>query len=170
MPERVATAEPNLTEPQGGLRRRKVLQASAAGALALAMAVIWLTNSWLTERFSETTRVRTELRLALYSGNIISELQRTSVVPLLLARDPVLTSALATRDFSKTSAQLISAREDIAAASIRLLDTEGRVVAATNRNLIGTSLAEEPFFVEALRSRETIFTTGTRQGTGTEFD
>jgi two-component system C4-dicarboxylate transport sensor histidine kinase DctB len=41
-------------------------------------------------RFSETTRVRTELRSALYTGNLLSELQRTSVVPLLLARDPAL--------------------------------------------------------------------------------
>lgn len=90
-------------------------------------------------------------------------------MPLLLARDPELNSALGTRDFSRTSAVLITAREDIAAASIRLLDTDGVVVAATNRNLIGTSYAEA-VFVEALRSRETIFTTGTRQGTGTEFD
>ncbi|MFT3689059.1 sensor histidine kinase [Paenirhodobacter sp.] len=170
MPDSIATAETILTEPKAALRRRKLLQAGVAGVLAVAVAIIWGTNAWLTERFTETTRVRTELRLALYSGNIISELQRTSVVPLLLARDPELTSALATRDFSKTSAALITAREDIAAASIRLLDTDGRVVAATNRNLIGTSHADEPFFVEALRSRETIFTTGTRQGTGTEFD
>ncbi|HEY0212163.1 MAG TPA: ATP-binding protein [Paenirhodobacter sp.] len=132
--------------------------------------MIWATNAWLTERFTETTRVRTELRLALYSGNVISELQRTSVVPLLLARDPVLTSALDTKDYSKASAALISAREDVAAASIRLLDVEGRVVGATNRNLIGTSYEAEPFFVEAMRSRETIFTAGTRQGVGTEFD
>lgn len=170
MPESTATAETILTEPKRGLRRRRLMQSAVAGVLAIAVAMIWATNAWLTERFTETTRVRTELRLALYSGNIISELQRTSVVPLLLARDPELSSALATRDFSKTSAALITAREDIAAASIRLLDTDGRVVAATNRNLIGTSHADEPFFIEALRSRETIFTTGTRQGSGTEFD
>nr|WP_240664647.1 ATP-binding protein [Sinirhodobacter ferrireducens] len=131
---------------------------------------MWSTNAWLTERFTETTRVRTELRLALYSGNILSELQRTSVVPLLLARDPVLTNALETGDFSKSSAQLISAREDIAAASIRLLDMDGRVVAATNRNLLGTSYASEPFFVEAQRSRETIFTAASGATGATEFD
>nr|WP_245615760.1 ATP-binding protein [Paenirhodobacter enshiensis] len=129
-----------------------------------------MTNAWLTERFTETTRVRTELRLALYSGNVLSELQRTSVVPLLLARDPILIKALENNDFSSTSAQLITAREEIAAASIRLLDMSGRVVAATNRNLIGTSYADEAFFVEAQRSRETIFTTETQQSTGTEFD
>ncbi|RWR09875.1 sensor histidine kinase [Paenirhodobacter populi] len=164
-------SDSSLSDPdRSGRRRRSLLRLGAAGVVAIAVGMIWMTNAWLTERFTETTRVRTELRLALYTGNIISELQRTSVVPLLLARDPVLTSALETRDFSKTSAALITAREDVSAASIRLLDTEGRVVGATNRNLIGTSYAEEPFFVEAMRSRETIFTAGTRQGVGTEFD
>jgi two-component system, NtrC family, C4-dicarboxylate transport sensor histidine kinase DctB len=50
----------------------------------------WVTNLLLTERFTETTRNRAEVRLALYTGNMISELQRNSVVPLLLARDPAL--------------------------------------------------------------------------------
>ena len=59
-----------------------------------ALAVIWSTNSYLTERFTETTRNRAEVRQALYNGQMLSELQRTSVVPLLLARDPELISAL----------------------------------------------------------------------------
>ncbi|MGD9918310.1 MAG: ATP-binding protein [Paenirhodobacter sp.] len=151
--------------------RRLVLRAGVGFVVLLAMVVIWITNAWLTERFTETTRVRTELRLALYTGNIISELQRTSVVPLLLARDPVLTRALETGDFSKSSAQLISARDDIAAASIRLLDMTGRVVAATNRNLLGATYGTEPFFVEAQRSRETIFTASQgAESPGTEFN
>nr|WP_236021202.1 ATP-binding protein [Sedimentimonas flavescens] len=131
---------------------------------------MWATNLWLTDRFSETTRVRTELRLALYTGNIISELQRTSVVPLLLARDPGLTNALESLDYSKTSATLISAKQDVAAASIRLLDASGRTVASTNRHLIGTSYSTAPFFVEGLRSRETIFTATARETGGTEFN
>ena len=60
----------------------------------LAVGVVLVTNRWLSERFTETTRNRAELRLALYSGNMVSELQRTSVVPLLLAGDPALVEAL----------------------------------------------------------------------------
>ncbi|RLL65415.1 sensor histidine kinase [Paenirhodobacter hankyongi] len=166
----MSTDQTSPPEPDRRGRRRFVSRIAAVGVVIVAVAVIWSTNAWLTERFTETTRVRTELRLALYSGNILSELQRTSVVPLLLARDPVLTNALETGDFSKSSAQLISAREDIAAASIRLLDMSGRVVAATNRNLLGTSYASEPFFVEAQRSRETIFTAASAATGATEFD
>ncbi len=48
----------------------------------LAIGVVLVTNHWLSDRFTESTRNRAELRLALYSGNMLSELQRTSLVPL----------------------------------------------------------------------------------------
>ena len=151
-------------------RGRFVMRVAVLSILVLAVAAMWVTNLWMTDRFTETTRVRTELRLALYTGNVISELQRTSVVPLLLARDPELTRALETGDFSGASARLISARKEIAAASIRMLDTGGRVVAATNRNLLGTNYSTAPFFVDALRSRETIFTAAPTETGGTGFN
>ncbi|WP_339113067.1 ATP-binding protein [Thioclava sp. GXIMD2076] len=157
--------------PRDRTRRGRILvRLAVLGILCLAAGAMWFTNAWLTQRFTETTRVRTELRLALYSGNLISELQRMSIVPLLLARDPALTRSLSSGDFSETSAALISARDDVSAASVRLLDLSGRVVAATNRNLIGTSYASAPFFVEAQRSRDTVFTTDSMESTGTEFN
>ena len=125
--------------------------------LVAAAATIWFTNAWLTTRFSETTRVRTELRSALYTGNLLSELQRTSVVPLLLARDPALIMALSGNNFSGSSARLISAQKEIGAASIRLLDASGRLVGSTDRNLLGKNYVQEPFFVEPLRSKDTVF-------------
>ncbi|SIR30122.1 two-component system, NtrC family, C4-dicarboxylate transport sensor histidine kinase DctB [Paracoccus thiocyanatus] len=146
--------------PEGGagLTSRWGLRGVIAVLLIVAAGTVWFTNAWLTARFSETTRVRTELRAALYTGNLLSELQRTSVVPLLLARDPALISALSGNDFSGTSARLISAQKEIAAASIKLLDASGRVVGSTDRNLISTNYVQEPFFVEALRSKDTVFT------------
>ncbi|WP_434096023.1 ATP-binding protein [Thioclava kandeliae] len=157
--------------PRDRTRRGRILvRLAVLGILCLAAGAMWFTNAWLTQRFTETTRVRTELRLALYTGNLISELQRMSIVPLLLARDPALTRSLSSGDFSETSAALISARDDVSAASVRLLDLSGRVVAATNRNLIGTSYASAPFFVEAQRSRDTVFTTDSMESTGTEFN
>ena len=93
-----------------GLAGRWGLRGAVGVLLLLAVGTVWFTNAWLTARFSETTRVRTELRSALYTGNLLSELQRTSVVPQLLARDPALISALSGNDFSTTSARLISAQ------------------------------------------------------------
>ncbi|SFN15295.1 two-component system, NtrC family, C4-dicarboxylate transport sensor histidine kinase DctB [Thioclava dalianensis] len=152
------------------LRARWLMRIAVAAVLALAIAVMLMTNVWLTQRFTETTRVRAELRLALYTGNITSELQRTNVVPLLLARDPQLIKALDTNDYSTASARLISARQEVAVASIRLLDMQGRVVASTNRTQIGMAFPNTEFFVDATRSRETIFSLNTNEAGGTEFD
>ncbi len=137
--------------------------------IAIAVVLIWGSNLYLTDRFTQETRSRAELRMALYSGNISSELQRTSVVPLLLSRDPVLISALNSGDFAATSQRLISIKDDIGAASLMLLDGDGRTVAATDRRAIGTHHRNLAYFVEALRSAETVFTTETLETGGLQF-
>ncbi len=127
--------------------------------MTLAVTVVWVSNRWLTERYTETTRNRAELRIALYTGNMISELQRNSVVPLLLSRDPLLINALDLKDYSRSSQRLISYRDEIGAKSLLLLDADGRAVGATTRQLIGTNHRQDPYFVDALRSSDTVFTT-----------
>lgn len=124
----------------------------------VAVAVVWVTNIWLTDRFTETTRNRAELRLSLYSNAIVSELQRNSVVPLLLARDPIIINALNKDDHLATSQRLISLREEIGAASMQLLNESGRTVASTDRTKLGTQHRNAPYFVEALRASGTVFT------------
>jgi len=133
------------------------LRGLLAAIVLVAAGSVYITNALLTERFTETTRNRAELRLALYSGNVVSELQRNSVVPLLLAQDPALIGALNAGDFSQSSQRLISFREEIGAASLMLLDRAGRAVAATDRSLIGSQHRAAPFFVNALRASETVF-------------
>ncbi|MCV2864171.1 sensor histidine kinase [Albidovulum sediminicola] len=150
-------------------RGRWALRAVAISVIAIAAAVIWYTNAFLTQSFTESTRGRAEVRLALYTGNILTELQRTSVVPLLLARDPSLSGALIAGEFSMTSQKLISAQAEIGAASIQLLDIDGRTVAATDRNKIGINLGQTPQFVDALRARDTIFTVAARESSGYDF-
>ena len=137
--------------------------------IAFAVGVVLFTNQWLTERFTETTRSRAELRLALYSGNILTELQRNSVVPLLLASDPELIGALNSGNFAFTSQRLISFQSEIGAASILLLDDKGRAVAATNRQRIGTSHVGAAYFVAAQRSKETVFSAAPRPDGGYGF-
>ena len=127
--------------------------------ISAAVAVVWVTNQLLTERFTESTRSRAEVRLALYSGNILSELQRNQIVPQLLARDPSLVGALNSNDFSQSSQRLISYRDEIDAAGLILIDGGGRAVAVTDRQKLGSQHRSEPYFVEALRSDETVFTT-----------
>ena len=137
--------------------------------IAFAIGVVLFTNKWLTDRFTETTRSRAELRLALYSGNILTELQRNAVVPLLLANDPELIGALNSGNFAFTSQRLISFQSEIGAASILLLDAGGRAVAATNRSRIGSNHSAEAFFVDAQRSKETVFAAAERPEGGYGF-
>ncbi|ABD55459.1 sensor histidine kinase [Jannaschia sp. CCS1] len=144
--------------PRRGIRRPWVLRALIVLFLGGAIAIIWISNIWLTERFTETTRNRAEVRLALYSGSVMSEIRRHQVVPLLLSRDPSLIRSLEANDYTQTTQYLISYVEDIGAASILLLDREGRVVAATDRARISERRDTDPFFVEATRSPNTVFT------------
>ena len=145
------------------------IRLAVAGLVALAVTAVFVANAFLTERFTESLRNRAELRLALFSGNIQSELQRNSVVPLLLARDPELIGALQAGEYSQTSARLMTLQSEIGAASIRLLDADGRTVAATDRNQIGTTHANDAFFVEARRGPETVFTVAEKSGGGYGF-
>ena len=132
---------------------------SVLAITALGVFFVLATNQLLTARFTETTRNQAKLRHALYSGNLISELQRNSVVPLLQSRDPSLITALRTDDYSQASQSLISYTKEIGSASMMLLEETGRVVAATDRSKIGVNHRTDPYFVEALRSNDTVFTT-----------
>ncbi|WP_370227270.1 ATP-binding protein [Cognatishimia sp.] len=136
---------------------------------AVAIATVWITNSFLTDRFTENTRNRAQLRLALYSGNLLAELRRSAIVPQLLARDPALISALQGDDYSQTTARLISFVEEIGAASLLMLDADGRIVAATDRNRLGENLKPTQIYVDAMRSNVTVFTVEPREGAGYYF-
>lgn len=137
--------------------------------LGIATATIWITNSLLTARFTEATRNRAELRLALYGGNLVSELRRNAIVPQLLARDPTLIGALNSNDYSQSTQRLISFVEEIGAASLMLLDRDGRVVAATDRNLLGSLHRSEAYFVDSIRATTTIFSVIPRESGGYRF-
>ncbi|WP_415403033.1 sensor histidine kinase [Tateyamaria sp. SN3-11] len=142
----------------------------ALGLLTVvAVSTVYFTNRLLTDRFTETTRNRAELRLALYSGNLLSELRQNAIVPQLLARDPTLIGALNSADYQQSTQRLISFVEEIGAANLILLDSDGRAVAATDRSRLGSSHRTEPYFIDALRATDTIFTVASRDAGGFAF-
>ncbi len=159
-------------------RPRKTPRPAMSGRGRLLVLVVTLvgvtmvvgSNYLLSVRYTETIRNRAELRQALYTGNLMSELQRNSVVPLLLSRDPNLISALENDDYTNTSQRLISYIEELGSASLILLDESGRVVAANDRQIIGSVQRNSPAFVEAQRSNETVFTHGRNESGGFVFN
>ena len=141
------------------LKSRWYLRLSILMICVLALVMIYVSNQFLTQRFTETIRLRSEMRLSLYATNLMSELQRNSVVPQLLALDPELINALENNDYSLSTSRLLSFVEEIGAASLMLLDKDGRVVAATDRERLGESHRAAPYFIRAQRNNQTIFAT-----------
>ncbi len=135
----------------------------------VACVVVFTSNRLLTERFTDRTRGAAEVRLALYSANLLSELQRNSIVPQLLARDPALIGALNSADYTQSTARLLSFVDEIGAASLVLMDTDGRIVAATNRERLGENQRTQKSFIDALRSNITTFTVDEREEGGFSF-
>ncbi|MBD3663356.1 sensor histidine kinase [Sulfitobacter sp. TSTF-M16] len=151
------------------LRSSWRLRLAMAVLVTLAVVTISVTNKLLTDRFTDTTRDRAELRIALYSGNLLAELRQNAIVPQLLARDPTLINALESADYSLSTQRLISFVDEIGAASLMLFDNDGRTVAATDRNRLGSGHRSEPYFVDAIRSSATIFTAIRRDTGGYSF-
>lgn len=140
------------------------------GGLAVIAAItVWLLDTLLTESFTVEARNRAELRLALYSGNIQSEIQRIQVVPILLARDPALREALQSGHFATVSQLLMTVQSEVGAGSIELMDATGRVVGATDRNRLGVTRTQDVHFVEARRANDTIFAVHERDSGGYGF-
>jgi two-component system, NtrC family, C4-dicarboxylate transport sensor histidine kinase DctB len=135
----------------------------------VAVAILAVTNQFLTQRFTETTRNRADVRYALYVGQLVSELQRNSIVPQLIARDPELVRALDTADYTLSTARLMTIGAEIGAASLLLLDSEGKVVAATDRNRLGEAHDADPAFAQALQANTTVFTASPRETGGYAF-
>lgn len=140
----------------------RTISASLALWLALGLlvlgAVLWMTSRSFTTRFTETARIDAAVQSTLYSGTIAAALDRQSVVPLILAGDDALILALRSRDYTSTSQRLISILDQIEAANVSLLDTDGVTVAATDRRQIGGRHSDKPYFTKALRHPGTAFT------------
>lgn len=122
------------------------------------VTIILLSNLYLTQNYSQVKRTEAERELSLYSGRLISELQRISVVPLLLSRDTGLISDINTKDYQLTSQRLISFSDEIRVKSITLLERFGRIVASSDRTDLGQNLRGQKFFFNAMRQSGTVFT------------
>ncbi len=101
-----------LTKPFRGAPLGWRLRLAVIFLLIATVTTVYVTNRLLTDRFTESTRNRAEVRLALYSGNLLSELRRNAIVPQLLARDPTLISALRCSEYSLSTQRLISFVEE----------------------------------------------------------
>ena len=97
------------------------------------------------------------MRATLYAGSIQSTMQRHSVVPLLLSRDPILILALRSGEYAGAEERLATFREEIGAGSIFLLDAEGRIVAASDERPREQYDGDKAYFTAAKADTGTVF-------------
>ena len=97
--------------------------------LIITLTVLYFTNSFFTSRFSEALKRQGQINLTKNAGNILTELQKSSIIPQLLVNDQKIIKALISKDFSLLSDKFSSFINDISIASITLFNENGRIVA-----------------------------------------
>ena len=131
-----------------------------AGVLASILGTlvfIWASHAYLTRSFSEEQNTDATVRATLYAGAIQSTMQRHSVVPLLLSRDPILILALRSGTYDGAEERLADFREEIGAGSIFLLDAQGRIVAASDERPREQYDGDKAYFTAAVADPGTVF-------------
>ncbi|MEM9715366.1 MAG: ATP-binding protein [Pseudomonadota bacterium] len=150
-------------------RNNWLVRLGTALLILAAILLIWLSNLYFTQIYTQETRSTAEGQIALYSGRINAEIQRSNVVPLILSRDTRLITALNSADFTDSSARLIGYRDELGVKDITLMTPDGRIVASSDRRDIGTILRDRPYFIDAIRSNDTVFTAFTEDSASTFF-
>ena len=130
------------------------------GVLLLVMTAagfIWMSNRYLSDRYIQAAQNEIEHQLAVIGGKIVSELNRMSLVPLHLSRDSSLIEDLVTKSFARTSVKLFDHQKTVGSKNLHLLNDIGRLVATTERERLTEIHNERAFFVNAVRSEDTVF-------------
>jgi two-component system C4-dicarboxylate transport sensor histidine kinase DctB len=133
------------------------MRAGMLVSLVVMGLVIWASQVYLTRAFSDDQSTDATLRATLYAGAIQSAMQRHSVVPLLLSRDPILMTALRTGKYEGAEERLATFREELGAGSIFMLDSVGRIVAASDERPREQYDGDKAYFTLATADSGTIF-------------
>lgn len=156
-----------LQSPHSHLHR--LMQAAVVAGIALTLVILWFSNSYFTDRFTEDQRNQSLFRATLFANSISSTLQRNSVVPLVLSADPTLTDALKSKYFAETSDRLVALKNELGAAALILMDVDGRVVAASEEQALQPNHELPEYFSRAMRETGTIFQIGPGSELGQGF-
>jgi two-component system, NtrC family, C4-dicarboxylate transport sensor histidine kinase DctB len=146
-----------------GSRRQRLRIAALVGVVLFGLT-IWAAHVSLTRQFAEDQSADAMVRATLYAGNIQSTMQRHSVVPALLARDPVLMVGLRTGFLQDSQARITAIRDELGVGAILLLDAEGRVRASTDEGALGRFEAEREYFRNAAADSGTVFSIANEEG------
>ena len=124
--------------------------------LISTITVLFITNSFFTSRFSDNIKRQAQLNLTKNTNDVLSELQKNSIIPQLLVNDQEITKALISRDFSLLSEKFSRFIDEISIASISLLDKNGSLVAFSAKENFQKKISYKRFSTDIQNTIETV--------------
>ena len=133
--------------------------------LIITITVLLITNSFFTSKFSDIIKRQAQLNLTKNTSNILSELQKNSIIPQLLVNDQEIRKALISKDFFLLSKKFSRFINELSIASISLLDENGGLVAFSAREDFQKKVFYERFSDYAHNTLETVMSVFKKEGT-----
>lgn len=141
-------------------------------AVVLTALAVGAAGQWARQRAERTARHQADAAAVLHAAVLRSELERHQSLPLVLAQDPDAAALLAQPSAGRVEAmnrKLDGLAQEVRAAVIYILDTDGLTRAASNWNrpdsFVGSNYGFRPYFVDALRQGQAdFFALGTVSG------
>ena len=131
----------DLDSLENSLSRNPIMARVFLFSLSVLFVVLLVaTNSFFTSKYLNDIKQEGEIRLTQNERNIVSELQKNSVIPQFLVRDQSIWNALLSNNFSSLPQMFFEFIDEISIESITLMDRTGQIVAVAGKeNLIVNS-------------------------------
>ena len=122
----------------------------------LFVVLLVATNSFFTSKYLNDIKQEGEIRLTQNERNIVSELQKNSVIPQFLVRDQSIWNALLSNNFSSLPQMFSEFINEISIESITLMDRTGQIVAVAGKENLNVNSSNKIIFNTAISTNETV--------------
>lgn len=127
----------------------------------LMMGSLWLIGGWAFERSLADMRAKLDARMSLYAANIVSALEKHEYLPILLARDPMITDvfdpSVSHIDLDNINRYLSTIRQISEVSAVYVMDKRGLTIVASNwdqaDSFVGQNFRFRPYFKNAMQGR-----------------
>ena len=120
------------------------------------MVLLVATNSFFTSKYLNDIKQEGEIRLTQNERNIVSELQKNSVIPQFLVRDQSIWNALLSNNFSSLPQMFSEFINEISIESITLMDRTGQIVAVAGKENLNVNSSNKIIFNTAISTNDTV--------------
>ena len=122
----------------------------------LFVVLLVATNSFFTSKYLNDIKQEGEIRLTQNERNIVSELQKNSVIPQFLVRDQSIWNALLSNNFSSLPQMFFEFIDEISIESITLMDRTGQIVAVAGKENLNVNSSNKIIFNTAISTNDTV--------------